>query len=480
MSERIYKILAATGIPAMDNGIQKISQCELTGSCSERNKLNEAINQMQPQIVIVSDQLNGTEDIPKLLIQLKKKHQYIRFIYLAGQLDPRDTQRVDALGRMVLSGIYDIVISKNINMSTIEELIKNPKEEDEVSFLAKNILNSATPDDFSPEDALLDALPQAGDMVVGTMENVYVFTSIKPGTGKSFLAVNTACAIASYGRSKSDGSKPKVALLEADLQTLSIGTILNIKENKTKNMKAAMEAISTIFDKGNMIGDSESVDIVNKIITGCMVPYEKLPNLHVLTGSTLTPEEITALKISPEYYIYLLDTIRKEYDIVIIDTNSSMFHITTYPILQKAQRCYYIINLDINNVRNNLRYYGTLKKLGLVKKIKWILNENIENNNKYKDMGIGIEKLEFTADEFEEKYFKLCARIPSMQKSIFLNRLYDGTPVVLDKAVSYTKDVKLALMGLASQIWDMEDAIDQISKEKSSGGFFSKLFRKGK
>ena len=130
-------------------------------------------------------------------------------------------------------------------------------------------------------------------------------------------------------------------------------------------------------------------------------------------------------------------------------------------------------------MRNNLRYYGTLKKLGLVKKIKWILNENIENNNKYKDMGIGIEKLEFTADEFEEKYFKLCARIPSMQKSIFLNRLYDGTPVVLDKAVSYTKDVKLALMGLASQIWDMEDAIDQISKEKSSGGFFSKLFRKG-
>ena len=57
----------------------------------------------------------------------------------------------------------------------------------------------------------------------------------------------------------------------------------------------------------------------------------KFENLHVLTGSTLTPEEIDSLKITPEYYIYLLDIIRKEYDIVIIDTNSSMF------ILQHTQ-----------------------------------------------------------------------------------------------------------------------------------------------
>lgn len=475
-SDRIYKILTATGIAAMDNGIKKLEQCEVVGNCSSRSALNDAIVSTKPQIVIVSDWLEGSETLSKLLIQLKRQNQYIRFIYLAGQLDPRDTQRIDELGRMVLSGIYDICISKNISMEVINDLIINPRAEDEVSYLAKNILNSAAPDEFVKEDPLMDKLSNAGDAFVGTMDNVYVFTSIKPGTGKSFLSVNTACAIAAYGREKSDGTKPRVALIEADLQTLSIGTVLNIKEDKNKSMKAAMEAISTIFDKGNMIGDEESVSLVNKIITDCMIPYGSLPNLHVLTGSTLTPEEIESMKISPEYYIYLLDVIRKEYDIVIIDTNSSMFHITTYPILQKATRCYYIINLDINNIRNNLRYYGTLKKLGLVKKIKWILNENIENKAAYKEHGIGIEKLAFTADEFEEKYFYLSARIPAIPKAVFLNRIYEGTPVVLDKELSYTQLIKIALMELANQVWPMDDAIEKEKSIKHKKSFLESLF----
>ena len=163
-----------------------------------------------------------------------------------------------------------------MNLEVIDNLIKNPKQEAAVSFLAKNILNSASPAEFVKDDEILSGLSDAGKMIKGTMDNVYVFTSIKPGTGKSFLSVNTACAIAAYGKVKDSGEKPKVALIEADLQTLSIGTILDIKEDKKKNMKSAMEAISTIFDKGNMIGDDNSVMLVNKVIHECMQPYNKI------------------------------------------------------------------------------------------------------------------------------------------------------------------------------------------------------------
>lgn len=475
-TERTYKVLMATGIDGLDDGIKNLAQCEIVGTSRSRASLYDDIERFRPQIVITSDWLEGDEMLPELLLDLKRQNHYVRFIYLAGQLDPRNQARIDELGRLVLSGIYDICISKDINIEVVDNLIKNPKGEDAVSFLAKNILNSSTPTEFVKEDQVLSGLPQVGNLVKGAMDNVYVFTSIKPGTGKSFLSVNAACAIAAYGKKKEDGSAPRVALIEADLQTLSIGTILNIEEDKKKNMKSAMEAISTIFDKGNMIGDDNSVMLVNKIIRECMVPYSKLENLHVLTGSTLTPEEIDSLKISPEYYIYLLDVIRKEYDIVIIDTNSSMFHITTYPILQKAYRCYYIINLDINNIRNNLRYYGTLKKLGLVDKIRWVLNENIENNGKFKEQGTNIEKLSFTADEFEKKYFELSVRIPSVPKAVFLNRIYDGTPLVLDNGIEYTKDVKIALMKLATQIWSMDEAILSEKSKKKGKGLFGGLF----
>lgn len=471
-TNRIYKILSASGIQGIDESVKTISSVELLGTCTEKENLEAKINETNPHIVIVSDWLKGSQSIPELLIQLKRKYQYVRYIYLAGQLDSRDTERIDALGKMVLSGIYDIYISNRINMEVITDLIENPKTEEDVSFLAKNILNSSTPEIFSKEEADLDSLHADAEKYAGTMDNVYVFTSIKPGTGKSFLSVNTACAIAKYGQTKQNGEKPRVALIEADLQTLSIGTILNIKENKSKNMKAVMEAISTIFDKGNMIGDEESQKLVNKIISDSMIPYGRLDNLHVLTGSTLTPEEISSLKICPEYYIYLLNYIKEEYDIVIIDTNSSMFHITTYPLLSVAAKCFYIINLDINNIRNNLRYYNTLKKLGLVKKIKWVLNENIENNKEFKEHGVQTEKLEFTADEFEEKYFRLCARIPAISKAIFLNRIFDGTPVVLDAGKEYTKNVKIALMKLATQIWQMDDAIEKEINGKQKKGLF--------
>lgn len=475
MKDRIYKVLSATGIEALDKGISTLESCEVVGISKGRSDLYDDIDIYKPQIVIVSDWLNGNNSVPDLLRDLKRQNHYVRFIYLAGQLDPRNQTRIDELGRLVLSGIYDICISKDINLEVIDNLIKNPKEEEAVSFLAKNILNSSEPEEFVKEDEVLSGLSQAGSMIKGTMDNVIVFTSIKPGTGKSFLSVNAACAIAKYGKRNEDGEKPKVALIEADLQTLSIGTILNIKEDKKKNMKSAMEAISTIFDKGNMIGDDNSVYLVNKVIKECMQPYEKLDNLFVLTGSTLTPEEVDSLKISAEYYIYLLDVIRKEYDIVIIDTNSSMFHITTYPLLQKAKECYYILNLDINNIRNNLRYYNTLKKLELTGKIRWVLNENIENNKKFNDQGAGIEKLSFTADEFEENYFKLTAKIPSVPKVVFLNRIYDGTPIVLDENVSYTRDVKNALIEMASRIWPIDYTEE---KAKKSGGLFAGLFSK--
>ena len=474
MENRIYKVLSATGIDALDNGISKLDSCEIVGISKKRSDLYDDIDVYKPQIVIISDWLSGDESITDLLRDLKRQNHYVRFIYLAGQLDPRNQERIDELGRLVLSGIYDICISKDINLEVIDNLIKNPKEEDSVSFLAKNILNSSDPQEFVKDD-VLSGLSHAGNMIKGIMDNVIVFTSIKPGTGKSFLSVNAACAIAKYGKKNSNGEKPKVALIEADLQTLSIGTILNIKEDKKKNMKCAMEAISTFFVKGIMIGEDSSVYMVNKIIKDCMIPYEKLENLHVLTGSTLTPEEVDSLKISAEYYIYLLDIIRKEYDIVIIDTNSSMFHITTYPLLQKAKECYYILNLDINNIRNNLRYYNTLKKLELTGKIKWVLNENIENNKNFKDQGAGIEKLSFTADEFESNYFKLTAKIPSVPKVVFLNRIYNGTPVVLDEGVSYTKDVKKSLLSLANEIWPI---IYTEEKTKKNGGFLSSLFSK--
>ena len=460
--DRIYNILLATGIPQLNEKIKEIQNFNILNTVSSKSELESEIKNKNPHIVIISDWLSGGEDIINLMSNLKKQNRYVRFIYLAGKLNARDQNRINQLGKLVLSGIYDLCISENITIDLIKDIVENPKKEEHVSYFAKNLIANASEDGFVKENVLgLNKID--GDV----FDNVYVFTSIKPGTGKSFLSVNTACAIAKYGK-KENGEKLKVALIEADMQTLSIGTLLNLKQDKEKNLKTAIQAISSIFDRGNIIGNDTSIYRTNKIIKDCFIPFQLVDNLSVLNGSELTPEEVSALRISPEYYIYLLDIVSKEFDVVIVDTNSSIFHITTYPLLQKAKKCFYILNLDINNVRNNLRYNGTLKSLGILDKIEWVLNEDIQNNKKNKEQGVNIKKLEFTAEDLEKNYFRLSAKIPAIPKTIFLNRLYDGTPIVLDENIPYTKEVKLAIIDLARNIC----TIDFNEKTKKKWLFF--------
>ena len=110
--ERIYKVLMATGIAALDDGVKTLEQCNVIATANDRNAIYDKIEENRPQIVITSDWLEGEDSVTELLLDLKRQYNYVRFIYLAGQLDPRDQGRIDELGRLVLSGIYDICISK--------------------------------------------------------------------------------------------------------------------------------------------------------------------------------------------------------------------------------------------------------------------------------------------------------------------------------------------------------------------------------
>lgn len=467
------KVVAATGIPMLDEELKKQPNMKVT-ECFLRGELENIIDTTSPQLVIVSDKLSGDENTIKMLIHLKNKYHFVRFIYLAGQFDPRDKGRIDALGMLVLVGIYDIITSQKVNIDVIMDTIKFPKKEQSVSYLTANLLNSKHEIKNIIGGGIEYEQYDDGDEVLqNVFPNVYMFTSVKPGTGKSFVATNTACAIAKYGK-----ERPRVALIEADMQTLSIGTLLSIDEKKG-NLKDVMQAISTIFEKKTLIDDDDRKRKVNKTIKNSMVTYKEIPNLDVLVGSSITPEEIDSLAIIPEYFTYILDVLKDEYDYIIIDTNSSIFHVSSFQIAQKSKVCYYILNLDFNNVRNNIRYANMLKEIGIFDKVQYILNENIENTKEYYAYGVELEELNFTSQDIENKYFNLIAKIPMLPKTIFLNRLYDGIPVVLDKnSVSYTNNVKYELMKIANGICPMGDEYEKLAKqiEKSkSGGFFQRL-----
>ncbi|MDF2879504.1 MAG: ATPase [Clostridiaceae bacterium] len=469
------KIIVASGQNEIDNAIVKFEDYEVVTKIEYKKEIYEACNYFQPNILLVGEGLSGQETLMGVILNLVKDFPNLRIIYFAGNVDMRDTAKVNSLGILVMAGIYDIVHEKKITVQMLKHILDNPKTLDNVTYLTKSMKENSK---HSKDNLIEFEIPDEDKEKVDDdiYKNLHVVSSIKPGTGKSFLSTNIATAIANYGVENKFGKKPKVALIEADLQNLSVGTLLQIEDDK-KNLKTVMDKISTIVnDNGKFVGTLQQTEEVNAFIIDCFKPYYKVKNLEALVGSQLTIKELEDIK--PFYYIYLIDAIIDEYDVVIIDTNSSLTHVTTFPLLHMAKNCYYILNLDFNNVRNNVRYKDFLNEIGIKDKVKYVLNEDILNEDiETADSGVGIEELIFTANHLNDSDFKLEARIPMLPKSVFLNRLYEGTPVVLDDK-KYTLKVKYEIMKVANQIWpiknfkEIEEQVQNLKKKKKKGLFF--------
>ena len=192
----------------------------------------------------------------------------------------------------------------------------------------------------------------------------------------------------------------------------------------------------------------------------CFKPYHKTKNLECLVGSQLLFGQLEDVK--PHHYVYLIEAIIDEFDVVIVDTNSSLTHVTTFPLLAMAKSAYYILNLDYNNVRNNNRYAETLKEINVSSKVRYILNEDIpQGDPEY--VSSSMEELIFTADLLEDAGFTVEARIPQIEKTVFLNRIYNGEPIVLDNN-KYTLKARYELLKIANQIYPIAN-FDAIERE---------------
>lgn len=464
------KVLLATGHEVLDQYIKQFDGFSVEHSIYTRSELLEAVEFFQPDILVVTDYLTGQEVLIEQLIDIKQMFPDIEIIYITVKVDPTDKVRTGQLASLVMVGVYPFLVDKSLTPSMVEEVMNNPPKREEVEWLLRFYRKSSKKKDDLFEISVEE---EAYDLEEEGYPNVYLISSIKPGSGKSFISVNVAMTIAKFGKKKEDGTPPKVALIEADLQNLSLGTLLGFKDDEERNLKTAMDAISTIITQDNeLIDDRYRVEEVDEFVLSCFKPQYLVKNLEALVGSHLVMEELENIK--PIYYSYLIDLAADMYDVVIIDTNSNLAHMTTLPVLQLSNRAYYVINLDFNNVRNNVRYKHTLKGLGVLDKVRYILNEdyNIDYMRMYNLEE--PEELLFTADALEESGFNIRARIPIIPKSVFLNRLYESIPICLDNE-PYTVLPRLEIAKVANEMWPIEH-LDFLEEEWQ--GQLSKLYGK--
>lgn len=444
----MIKILMATGQDVINKVISANPEYTMSGIATHRSEIRDIIKDRNPNTIMIGKNLPGMEPINEIIKDIIIEHPEIRIIYLVGQVDMTDEDSVDELADLAMRGVYDLILTNKLKRNDLYHAIDDEKTEEDVRFIIEKSSKFAT-EEIIDSEIMLEEIEETEERKADTMDNLFVISSIKPGTGKSFLSSNIATAIAQFGVRKADGQRPNVAIVEGDLQNLSIGTLLQVEDDK-KNLKHALDKIATIIDKdGTVIGDVVEKEEVLREIKKSFVPYSKVKNLHCLVGSQFEFEDVE--DVSMHHFAFLIDAIADEFDVIIVDSNSALTHVTSVPLLIKSKKIYYVINLDFNNIRNNKRYQTTLNNLEVGQKVGYILNEDMPK----KVEGEGEEELLFHAEHLEDAGFQLEAKVPAITKSVFLNRLFSGTPIVLDRE-STTEAARNEILKVANQIYPIE------------------------
>jgi MinD-like ATPase involved in chromosome partitioning or flagellar assembly len=430
----------------------------VVGVCENKAELPGRIRSLSERvdILLVLEGLDGRGQTIETLIQIKRENPLLRIIYLTGPIKLTDGYTLRSLISLTDNHIYDIYHETIMSKAILEDLIDHPKTAADVSYLSDylRIYQTANEGKEVLEEAKAAETPETQQAPV--RDNMIVFSSIKPGSGKSFISTNIAVGIAAYGRAKNNYQPPKVCLVEGDLQTLSVGTLLGVS-NSSYNLKEALFRIGTIVSEdGQIIGSEAQQHEVNEFIRRCCIAVPQAQNLYALTGTSISLEEMNRLT-SFQYY-YLINALSDLFDVVIVDANSSLEHKTSGPILQLAKQVFMIMTPDFNSVRINRRYQKDLNEFGIGDKTRYIVNKSLTPCQ----AASMKEPLEYDEADMLAG-FDVAAKIPYMDTMVAYNHLYEHKPVILDDGFE-TLQARLELAKLANLIWPM-DCFGELAKQ---------------
>lgn len=362
------------------------------------------------------------QDLPDVLLTIRKQFQEMRIVFLVGNLN------------MDNEGNRNVV--ETLKKAGVNVFLGNPKTGDLAQLLEQRIFVD-------------DGHDNTEELPLATPNNIFVVSSAKAGSGKSFVSTNLAAILAENGRRK-DGEKPTVLLVEGDLQTLSVGTLLGVNDT-THNLKEALARIREIVDSdGNVIGTLEQQKEVQQFIEDCcLLVTEDIPNWATVVSSTFSLAERE--DVSPYHYFYLINVLANLFDIVIVDSNSALEHKTTGPVLQVAREIMMVVTSDYDGVRIANKARNELSTIGVEDKVVYVLNKKVTKAQQARSS----EKSTFKVEDYFDMN-KIAAQIPYIDQIVQYNCIYDHRPLVLTKNKS-TLIARIQFTMLAGRIWPMDN-----------------------
>lgn len=258
------------------------------------------------------------------------------------------------------------------------------------------------------------------------MAKIITISSPKPGSGKSFIASNIAVALADKDY--------KVCLIEGDFQTTSVYNNFKVEINPKYNIYTAIKFVKNIMineNKNILDFSTDNHREVLKFLQQCIL---KKYNISILAMPHVDINHLE--EVDANIYYYLINLLGHHFNYLIIDSNSSLSHETTIPILALSDKIIYLITLNENSIKNAANYKLTINQLGekvnianLNDKFYEVLNESSKDSF-YKNK---IQKIK------NSKSFNIVGEISEINKKDFNFAIDNGKPLYLEKATMFSK-----------------------------------------
>jgi len=328
LAERVRAIVAEVNADA------EIVSCTKIGSASHVNHDHEG-----PFAVLISGPSLATKTGLKRLAQLHRDSPSTSIIMSFDQ-------RPEASLREIIQVGADDVIELPGDDTTIKGAIKRALELAEKRYVPEG-----------STQVVVQA--QAGARPLG---KVFTVSSATGGCGKTFYATNIALLLSQLPNTR-------VALVDLDLQFGEVSTALRLHPN------------FTIYDVLRAEESDEPVDLASHL-GEFLVEYDG--RFSVLAAPK---DPAQADRISPVDVTKVIETLRANYDYVVVDTPTALAE-TVLAAFDLSEHLFLMCTLDLPSVRNLGMFIQTLEKLRVSSdNISLILNK-VE-----KDVGISVDQI---------------------------------------------------------------------------------------
>jgi pilus assembly protein CpaE len=381
----------------------------VVGSASDRRDTLELTRQLKPHVVLLDGALLGADSL-SIIDEIADASSDTSTIVL---LDGAD---MELMRRLMRAGARDC-------------LMRPVSNEDLLSAVRHVHQTTARQRDFAAPTSTGEAPRSRGDIIA-----VY---SPQGGAGKSMLSANLAVSLA---LAKGEGGKPpRVALVDLNLQFGDIDLMLNLSPQNT---------IAGLAQKGHGGIDAE---LLEQYLT---VHPESGLKVLVAPSTPQYAESITVYTVEQ-----VVETLRENYDLIIVDTPSQLQD-TTLAVLDAAKTVLLLTSLDLLALHKTRTALEMLRQLYPPEKIQPVLNR--ANS----DVGISLADVENVLG------VKMISKIPSDGR-IVVRSINEGKPfVIYDAATPIAKEINR----LSMEILGIEAAPAEESGK--NGGFFAKMFAK--